>query len=504
MPTVKIFGPKRSGTNLLRWILQHSPGIRTLVDHDQFGGSCWKHGFPRPCADIHFVMRKDITAWHVSNRSFPDPGTSQSVADWRTLNREYDRLAAGRDDFHIIEYADLLGNWRRTLWRIARLLGQNSPPEIPEPAGRMDIADDSQTNHQTRHPFRPDYYLGKKFLHDICPGEAQMIGSDTPGNPEVIHIKQSFGGLGDAVISAWVCRGLTQAGYRPVLYLPAPLVQFASLWWDRYRVGPLEKAPDWAHDMTTTRQTPGSHSHAEAMWNALPEKWTRGSSPMCPDFLQLPAIRSQRSDPAEPPRQVFLFPFSAHRQRQWPIEHWIRLARSLEQYFECDAFKITAAASPDLASDAARVTVDPLLLTDLRALTERISGADLVICNDSAPAHIAGTLGVPTLAIHAQQPPAIFNLYPSVHSVYPVDSLCAGCRHNESAGYTAVTCDPDALTLEGNPLSQPDPGRNPYGAVLGPGCPELKAISYSRVFRAAVSLLETDKKKSPRSEEMPF
>ena len=205
--TVKIFGPKRSGTNLLKWILQHYP-VKILVDVDRFGEPCWKHGYPRKSADKHIIITKSPVDWHVSYRAFPDLEREQSLEDYRSLCESYEVFQQANKDTIWINWSELVGDWQQGIERITSFVGVEPRSVIEQPNGRLNITADAGKAAQTRGEFAPPEDAGSL----ICPHEAAILGDETEGNSRVVHIKQPYNGYGDAMMSLWVCEGLRQAG----------------------------------------------------------------------------------------------------------------------------------------------------------------------------------------------------------------------------------------------------------------------------------------------------
>ena len=65
---------------------------------------------------------------------------------------------------------------------------------------------------------------------------------------------------------------------------------------------------------------------------------------------------------------------------------------------------------------------------DLRALADLYRSAQLVVSNDSFPAHFAGTLGIKTLALCGPTQATCFTHIPEVTAVYTGVAKCAGCH----------------------------------------------------------------------------
>ena len=87
-----------------------------------------------------------------------------------------------------------------------------------------------------------------------------------------------------------------------------------------------------------------------------------------------------------------------------------------------------------------------------------------VIGNDSGMAHMAGMLGVPTLAVHAQVKPEQLWNHTDVAAVYPGEISCAGCNWQGGKGWNP-RCDA--------------------------ACSALFSVSAERVLKVCLGLIES-------------
>ncbi len=80
---------------------------------------------------------------------------------------------------------------------------------------------------------------------------------------------------------------------------------------------------------------------------------------------------------------------------------------------------------------------------DIEALISIILAADMVVANDSGPAHLAGTLGTKTFAVMGPtNPQMVFGYCPDVTClrVAEGDLSCVGCHFKADRGFRAA-CD---------------------------------------------------------------
>jgi ADP-heptose:LPS heptosyltransferase len=120
--------------------------------------------------------------------------------------------------------------------------------------------------------------------------------------------------------------------------------------------------------------------------------------------------------------RVLLFPECAWPVRSWPRSYWHELARLLKE------------AGVDLAivTEKRREEFGAYRCIhgeSLAFVAGAMQRAQLVIGNDSGPAHLAGTIGTRTLAIHGPTTERIFAHIPEVTSHRQRTLPCAGCEY---------------------------------------------------------------------------
>jgi len=119
---------------------------------------------------------------------------------------------------------------------------------------------------------------------------------------------------------------------------------------------------------------------------------------------------------------VLLFPQTAWITREWPASYWVDLAWSLR-----------AAGVPTvilLSHQDDRFANTPLYWwgTSIERVAALMERAALVVGNDSFPAHLAGAIGVPTLALMGPTRPTVFAHAAAVECLASDAIDCTGCH----------------------------------------------------------------------------
>jgi heptosyltransferase I len=121
------------------------------------------------------------------------------------------------------------------------------------------------------------------------------------------------------------------------------------------------------------------------------------------------AFAGQRAGPGT----VVISPLSSQRSRNfrnWPVERFSRVAQYLRERLQANVL-LTGGNSP-LEQEYARIiseragAADLVGKTSLKQLYALIAAADLVICPDSGPAHMATAAGTPVIGLYATSNPA--------------------------------------------------------------------------------------------------
>jgi len=121
---------------------------------------------------------------------------------------------------------------------------------------------------------------------------------------------------------------------------------------------------------------------------------------------------------------VLLFPQTLWQSRAWPACYWVELAWRLKER--------NVAALTLLANEDKQFTNTPHFMWgfNLNQIAALMSLAKIVVGNDSGPAHLAGTIGVPTIVTCGPTRSAC--VFGHIPEVIPLTNdeppLCAGCH----------------------------------------------------------------------------
>lgn len=157
-----------------------------------------------------------------------------------------------------------------------------------------------------------------------------------------------------------------------------------------------------------------------------------------PDYVEAPADaawadaqwRDFGAEDGKP--RILIFPEVAWLVRQWPLAYFIDLGTAL-QARGC-LVALAAPGSDDVKAMGFRWLAGHSL-TRIAALMHR---ATLVVANDSGPAHLAGAVGTPTLALCGPTDGAVVFAHDGNIRPLAIDRAllgCVGCHFDAARGY---------------------------------------------------------------------
>jgi heptosyltransferase-2 len=145
------------------------------------------------------------------------------------------------------------------------------------------------------------------------------------------------------------------------------------------------------------------------------------------DFLR---ARGVGVDAARP--LVALCPGSINsRAKRWPTERYAALADRLIDELEAEVLLVGSAAEAEVSLEVSRrMRKQPVVLagqTDLAELVGVLSQVDLLVTNDTGPAHIASALSRPTIVIFGPTNPLTTRPFSSFGEIVREPPDCAPC-----------------------------------------------------------------------------
>ncbi len=144
-------------------------------------------------------------------------------------------------------------------------------------------------------------------------------------------------------------------------------------------------------------------AHEVDRWCALVRS---AGGPCGREDLVLPALARRQEEASSQERVVVLHPGAASGSRRWPADRWAALAQRLVAGGDRVVVTGTASEAALCAAVTARAGEDRCGRLDLRALTETVAGAALLVCGDTGVAHVATAARTPSVLLFGPTPPS--------------------------------------------------------------------------------------------------
>jgi heptosyltransferase-2 len=131
-------------------------------------------------------------------------------------------------------------------------------------------------------------------------------------------------------------------------------------------------------------------------------------------------------------RVIALCPGSTNsRAKRWPAESYAALADKLTTEFDANVILIGGPDDVEVSQNVAKLTkYEPVILTGKTSLSEAAAAlgiCDLLVSNDTGPAHIAAALAIPALVIFGPTNPKTTRPFPANAEVIRKDVDCSPC-----------------------------------------------------------------------------
>ena len=232
-----------------------------------------------------------------------------------------------------------------------------------------------------------------------------------------INGSKGYTGLGDIVTLAWLAQG-ARNGPDPIVFHRTRNLDLMALFRLAVDAEPGGITLEAAYEQELNDRGRLPRLEYLRQFLGLATSWERP-----PIFLtdeSLSWADTVVRDIGAPP--VLLFPQTAWKPREWPAANWVDLSWTLK------AAGVPVAVF--LQSKDERFLNTPrfwwgISLERIAALMQR---AKLVVGADSFPAHLAGTIGTPTLALMGPTRPTIFAHAPNVQCLASRAIDCTGCH----------------------------------------------------------------------------
>ena len=235
-----------------------------------------------------------------------------------------------------------------------------------------------------------------------------------------------FRGLGDVVCFAWMGEGMLQAGQDVEFY-----------------------ATGWRAEVLTMFQLPVTDNPQDAVltWHGY-EEAVKANSPM--NYLDWMAHHLGVTATPQRPRlnlnpmdrelgrknsaDVLIFPFSYSPVRTWPKSYFVELGLILRHH----GFSVKVVT--EQRDYSFFMPFHCIVGESWNYIAAAMQSATVVIGNDSGPAHLAGTIGTPTIAIQGATTERIYSYLPEVISFRKKTMGCAGCHCLEPHWRASCEC----------------------------------------------------------------
>lgn len=229
-----------------------------------------------------------------------------------------------------------------------------------------------------------------------------------------------FKGLGDLVCFAWIGETILQSGGAVEFFAHGWRADVLRMFQQRVTddakgaVCPLDGYESAIREKSPLNYLEWIASQCGSMVDAdsFPIDFSRPR-------LDLPPMDREMGRKAS--SQILVFPEGCWPTRVWPRNYYLELCCMLSDA-GYRVVVVTEKQTPDFGQ------FRTIHSQSLPFIAAAMQSAELVIGNDSGPAHLAGTIGTPTIAIHGPTTERIFAHLAEVTSFRKQALNCAGCH----------------------------------------------------------------------------
>ena len=233
-----------------------------------------------------------------------------------------------------------------------------------------------------------------------------------------LESEKGYAGLGDICMLAWLAEGCARVG-QPLTFhrrRNLKLMEMFGLSVDP-EPGGVRLDEAYARELADQCRRPRLDYIREFLGIT--------AEPVRPTLRLTPERRQWASDRVRELGEplVLLFPQAAWVPREWPASYWVDLSWKLKA---SGVRPLVLLSSKD---DRFANTPTYWWGTSIGRLAAMMERAALVVGNDSFPAHLAGTIGAPTLALMGPTRPAVFAHARAVECLSSGAAIeCTGCH----------------------------------------------------------------------------
>jgi len=229
------------------------------------------------------------------------------------------------------------------------------------------------------------------------------------------HSKGWFHGLGDVVCFAWLGEGMKQAGVDCEFYAPDWQGDVLKLFQMKLTDDPEGAVfTNAGYETAVKTNSPMNYIQWIAHHLGVKEKPVRPK--ICPDPMGREMGRKAAGD-------VLIFPQGNWSPRIWPKSYFVELGLLLTKA----GYKVRFVMKE--RDYAFFMPFHCIIGKSWSFIASAIQASKLVIGNDSGPAHLSGTIGIPTISIHGPTQGA--RIYGHIPEVIPFEKKvlpCHGCH----------------------------------------------------------------------------
>lgn len=257
-----------------------------------------------------------------------------------------------------------------------------------------------------------------------------------------------FRGVGDVVCFAWIGQGMVDAGIDVEFFATGWRQKLFKMFNMKTTEDPYNAVvPKVGYEQAIARKSP--HNYLQWLHECV-------GSPVPPQRPRWNIDPFNRELGRQASAEILIFPHAVPRPRTWPKSYFIEMGMILKKHgFEIRC--VTEKRDYDLTC------FHEIFDVPWDFIAGAIQNARLVIGNDSGPAHLAGTLRTPTIAVMGMTTERIYGYLPEVIPYRKKQLPCAGCH-----------------------------GLYPYRRSCDTGCHELYRTYPEEVAELAISILRPD------------